>query len=68
MTLLAEVNHPESQEDMVSNWEPLHSFVEDVISGAKAAAAPCLLALAVAGLSLGLQGGRTLYGSCLALL
>ena len=28
-TLLADVNHPGSQEDMVSNWEPAHSLVED---------------------------------------
>ena len=46
MTLLADVNHPESQEDLVSNWEPAHSLVEDAVSGAKIA--PCLLALAVA--------------------
>ena len=68
MTLLADVNPPESQEDMVSNWEPAQSLEEDVVSGAKAAAAPYLLALAVAGLSFGLQGERALYGSCLALL
>ena len=29
MTLLADVNCPGSQEDMVSNWEPGHSLVED---------------------------------------
>ena len=29
MTLLTDVNHPGSQEDMVSNWEPAHSLVED---------------------------------------
>ena len=29
MTLLADVNHPGSQEDMVSNWKPAHSLVED---------------------------------------
>ena len=28
-TLLADVNHPGSQEDVVSNWEPAHSLVED---------------------------------------
>ena len=56
-TPLEDVNYPGFQEDMVSNWEPAHSLVEDVVSGAKAAAAPCLLALAVAGLSLCLQGG-----------
>ena len=41
-----DVNHPVSQEDLVSNWEPARSLVEDAISGAKIA--PCLLALAVA--------------------
>ena len=29
MTLLADVNRPGSQEDMVSNLEPGHSLVED---------------------------------------
>ena len=48
MTLLAGVNRPESQEDVVGNWEPAHSLVKDAVSGAKIAAAPCLLALAVA--------------------
>ena len=28
-TLLADVNHPGSQEDVVSNWEPAHSLAED---------------------------------------
>ena len=32
VTLLVDVNHPGSQEDLVSNWEPAHSLVEDVIS------------------------------------
>ena len=32
-TLLADVNHPGSQEDVVSNWEPAHSLVEDAVSG-----------------------------------
>ena len=44
-TLLADVNHPESQEDLVSNWEPARSLVADV-SGAEIA--PFLLALAAA--------------------
>ena len=39
-------NHLGSQEDLVSNWETVHSLVENPISGAKIA--PCLLALAVA--------------------
>ena len=68
MTLLADVNHLGSQEDEVSNWEPAHSLVEDVISGAEIAAAPCLLALAVSRLPLCLRGGRALCGSWLALL
>ena len=33
--LLADVNHPGPQEDLVSNWEPAHSLVEDAISGAE---------------------------------
>ena len=51
---MADVNHLGSQEDMVSDWEP-HSLVADAISGAEIAAAPCLPALAVAGLPLCLQ-------------
>ena len=47
VTLLVEVSHPGSQEDTVSSWEPVHSLVEDVDSGAKIEAALCLLALAV---------------------
>ena len=50
MTLLADVNHPGFQEDLVSNWEPAHSLMEDAGSGAEIA--PCLLALAVAHLPL----------------
>ena len=44
MTLLADVNHPGSQKDVISNWEPAHSLVEDAVSGAEIA--PHLLALA----------------------
>ena len=44
-----DVKRPESQEDLVSNWEPARSLVEDAISGAEFA--PCLLALAVARLT-----------------
>ena len=29
-TLLADVNHPGSQEDVVSSWESAHSLVENV--------------------------------------
>ena len=53
MTLLADVNHTGSQEDLVSNWEPAHSLVEDAFSGAKIAL--CLPTLAVARLPLCLQ-------------
>ena len=63
-----DVNRPGSQEDVVSNWQPAHSLVEDAVSGAEIAAAPCLPALAVTCLLLCLQGGRALYGSCLAFL
>ena len=55
MILLADVNRPGSQEDLVSNWEPAHSLVEDAISGAEIA--PCLLPLAVACLPLCLLWG-----------
>ena len=48
--LLADVNHPKSQERLVTNWEPAHSLVEDAISGAEIAS--CLPALAVACLPL----------------
>ena len=51
-TLLADVNHPGSQEDVVSSWEPAHSLVEDALSGAEIVAAPCLPALAVTSLPL----------------
>ena len=39
-----DVNHPESQEDLDSNFESAHNLVEDAISGVKIA--PRLLALA----------------------
>ena len=68
MTLLADVNCPGSQEDMVSNWEPAHSLVEDAVSGAKRAAAPCPLALAVTQLPLWLWGGKALNSNGLVLL
>ena len=67
-TLLADVSHPGSQEDVVSNWQPAHSLVEDVVSGAEIAVAPCLPALAVTHLYLCLQGGRALNSSWLVLL
>ncbi|CAI9180736.1 unnamed protein product [Rangifer tarandus platyrhynchus] len=33
VTLLADMNHSGSQEDMVSNWHPAHSLPRDVVSG-----------------------------------
>ena len=45
VTLLVDVNRPGSQEDLVSNWKPARSLVEDAISGAEFA--PCLPALAI---------------------
>ena len=65
-TLLADVNHPGSQEDLVSNWEPAHNLVEDALSGAEIA--PCFLALAVAHLPLCLWRGDRPVHSRLALL
>ena len=50
-----DVNCPGSQEDLVSNWEPAHSLVEDAVSGALIA--PCFPALAVACLPLCLWRG-----------
>ena len=38
--LLAGVNHPGSQVDVVSSWGPAHSLVEDAVSGAETGAAP----------------------------
>ena len=38
MTLLVDVNHPGSQEDLVNNGKPALSLVEDAISGAEIAA------------------------------
>ena len=35
VTLLADVNRPESQEVLVRNWKPALSLVEDAVSGAK---------------------------------
>ena len=65
MTLLADVNHPGSQEDLVSSWEPAHSVVEGAISVTEIAAACCLLALTVGSLPLCLQVGRGWYAALL---
>ena len=43
MALLADVNHPGFQEDLVSNWEPARSLVEKTVSGAKIAPFPLRL-------------------------
>ena len=48
MTLLVDVNHQGSQEDVLYNWQPAHSLVEHEVSGTEIAMAPSLLALAVA--------------------
>ena len=58
MILLADVNHPGSQEDMVSRWEPTYSLVEDAVSRAEIVAVRCLPALAVASLPLYLWQGE----------
>ena len=65
-TLLVDVNHLGSQEDLVSNWELAHSLVEDALSGAKMA--PCLPALAVTPLPLCHRWGEGLVHSWLTLL
>ena len=51
MIFLADVNLPGSQEDMLRNWQPAHSSVENAVSAAEIGAA--LLALAAAPLPLG---------------
>ena len=65
-TLLVDVKHPGSQEDLVRNWKPAHCLVEDTVSGAEIVL--CLLALAVTHLPLYLQQGEGLVCSRLALL
>ena len=64
--LLVDVSCPGSQEDLVSNWEPADSLVEDALSGAEIA--PHLLALSVTCLPLCLWWGEALVCSWLALL
>ena len=44
-TLLVDINHPGSQEDLVSNWGSAHSLVEDAMSGAELAPLPPALAI-----------------------
>ena len=67
MTFLANVNCPGSQEDTVGNWQPAHSSVGGVVSGAEIAVALCLLPLAVAHLPLSSWVRRVVNGSRLAL-
>ena len=55
MTLQVDVNRTGSQENLVSNWEPARSLVQNAISGAKFT--PALQALAVARLPLCLRRG-----------
>ena len=50
--LLDDINHPGSQEYVVSSWEPARSWLEDTVSGAEIIAVPCLLTLAVISLRL----------------
>ena len=50
-----DVNCPGSQEDLVSNWEPTRSLVEDAISGAEIAPA---LGLWLSPTCLSASGGR----------
>ena len=54
-TLQADVSHPESQEVLVSNWEPARRLEEDAVSGAETA--PRIPALAVTLLPLCLWWG-----------
>ena len=61
-----DVKHQGSHEDLVSNWEPARSLVEDATSGVKVA--PRLLALAFTRLPLCLWWGmsRSTAGPLLA--
>ena len=62
-TVLVDVNHPGSQEDMVGNWEPAHSLVEDAISASEIAASPCLPVLAFTHLPFCLWEWRDQYAA-----
>ena len=57
VNLPVDVNRPGSAEDLVSNWEPAHSLVEDAVPGAEIV--PHLLPLAVALLLLCLWQGMS---------
>lgn len=67
VTLLADINHPECQEDMVSDWQPAHSLVGDVVSEAEIKVTPLHSASGCHALS-SLTLGRAVKGSQLALL
>ena len=56
MALLAGVNQPGCQEDLVSNWNSTHSLVENAVSGVEIASR--LPALTVARLPLCLWWGE----------
>ena len=58
VTLPVDVNHPESQEVLASNWKPLHRLVGDAVS--RTEFAPCLSSLAVAPLPPCLRWGMGL--------
>ena len=57
VTVLADINHPGCQEDIVSDRQPAHSLEGDAVSGAEIEVALCLLPLAVTHLPLCLWGG-----------
>ena len=57
VTLLADMNHPGSQDDVVSDWQPARNLMGDVVSGTEIAVAPCLPPLAVIHLPLCLWKG-----------
>lgn len=67
VTLLADVNHPGSQDDVVSDWQPAHNLARDVVSGNEIAVAPCLLPLALIHLPLCLWKGVEEAASLLTL-
>ena len=61
-TFLADVKHPGSQEDMVSNWEPAHSLVEDVSLWGWDCSLPSSSDYCIPA-SLPLAGGRALFAA-----
>ena len=65
MTFLADVNHLVPQEDLVSNWDPARSLVEDAVSGAEIATRWLWLLPACLSASNGGWAGPQLAGSLL---